>query len=80
MSDKKTTLLERFARIPEGVQWTIGGMAGGLVMGLVFVVLNGMTMTNVLYWLGFGLIVGGLGGAMGWGITWLTKKIIAAKR
>ena len=44
--------------------WGLGGMIGGLVVGITIAGIYGWTLLSVSYWIGFGLLVGAMSGAI----------------
>ena len=50
--------------ILNGLYWALGGMAGGVVLGLMFLMIYGLSLLSVAVWISFSLFVGALAGAV----------------
>lgn len=58
------------------LNWSLGGMVGGLVVGLTLTSIYGWTLLSAGFWIGFGLLVGALSGFVSY---LLTRLLIGRK-
>ena len=63
----------------KGLYWSLGGMIGGLVVGLTLANIYGWTLLSTTFWLGFGLIVGAMSGAISYMVYRVIYGAVATK-
>ena len=64
-SDKSTNgAVKKSGNKNNALTWSLGGMVGGLVVGITLASIYGWTFLSASFWLGFGLLVGALSGAI----------------
>lgn len=64
----------------KGLYWSIGGMIGGLIVGLTLANIYGWTLLSASFWLGFGLLVGALSGAVSYMLYRVIYSLVLGKR
>ena len=65
--------------MPKGkriIYWSVGGMIGGLVVGISIAGIYGWTPLSFCFWVGFGLLVGAVSGAVSFILYRMIKGLI----